>query len=1155
MISELLKRSGLALALLLATVCTVMAQTAQVTGRVTDTSGGVVVGTEVVVTNMGTGLRWEVNTNDAGYYTAPLLPPGKYQILAQKQGFKPVSRSGITLQVGQVARIDFILEVGAVSETVSVTGEIPRIETEQATLGTVVERQRVENLPLNGRNVVNLIKLVGGIQPTIRSADGFAQASEQSMSQIRFNGGPVYGNQVFFDGGTANAQVHHEVGFSPMLDTVQEFRVETNSLKAEYGQTSGGIINLVTKAGTNSIHGSLYEFGRNDALDARNAFATQRDSVTGRIKQVLRYHQFGGTVGGPVWIPGVLDGRNRTFFFAGYEQWRQITSPLRQGTVPTLAERSGDFTRSLDARGSLISIYDPSTTRQNPTGSGYVRNPFPGNVIPASRFDSASLKVLEFMPLPNAAPIDRNTNSLNFLALASYPMTQGTSNFRVDHRVNDRHSLFFRYAGKRNARDEKGWGLGVADPEQLARLANNDSHNWILAETATLSPSIINEFRANLMRMCLSFIHPSYNQNWPSRLGLSPSIPQDLFPRVEIAGELQLGTPPFANGARASHTLQVTDSVTITRGRHLIKAGMDHRLIRLNWVNFSYPSGQYVFSTSLTNNPQLTAGTGTGMATFLLGEVSSGVLRTTPFYSFQAWSNGSFIQDDFKIAPRLTLNLGLRYDIQSAPVERHNRYSNFNPMLMNSATGRPGTLTYAGVTSPRSFVDGDYNNFGPRFGFAYSLTRDGKTAVRGGYGVIYMLTFSGDTQGDASNSLGFQGQTDFVSPIAGPYRAFQFSQGPGRIVQPLGAAGGPSAYRGSSVVYQDRNAPAPYLQQWNLTFQRDAGAGWTLSVSYAGNRGVKLFGGGYNLNQIDPKYLALGLTLQDQVANPFVGQIANGSLASSSISRSQSLLPLPDYLNVNMVGAHSASSTYHSLQATVEKKYAKGLTALVSYTNGKLIDDATASAGSVGGMGDFRIGRYNRRLDRSIDSTDIPQRMVISGVYELPFGTGRHWLSHASAPVRQLAGGWQLNAITTLESGQPLSVRGASNFSGINWPDMIGDPTLPSSERAVTRWFNADAFRNPANFTIGNVGRTLPATRGPGLIDMSFSVFKVVRIRERMQVEVRAESFNALNHVNLNNPNTSFTPNSQGMNSNATFGRCTSALEPRRMQFGMRLTF
>ncbi len=1142
--------------LLLAAVCAAAyGQKAQITGRVVDASGGVVQDTEVRATNADTGLRWDASSNEAGYYTIPLLPPGVYQMLVRKPGFKPISRSGIRLEVGQVARIDFVLELGNVSETVTVAGELPALQTEHATLGTVVERKRIENLPLNGRNTLNLIKLVAGVQPTVRSADGFAQPSEQSMSQMRFNGGPVYGTQIFFDGGTNNAQVHHEAAFAPSLETIQEFRVETNALKAEFGQTSGGVVNLVSKGGTNQPHGALYEFVRNDAFDARNAFSTQRDPVTGRITQVLRYNQFGGTLGGPAWIPGVHDGRNRTFFFFGYEQWRQRTTPLMRSTVPTAAQRAGDFSQTFDSKGVLVPVYDPATTRTNPSGSGYVRSLFPGNVVPSSRFDAVSGNVLSYMPLPNATPSDAYTNSLNYISLRTFPMNQGATSIRVDHRATDRSNLFFRYSGKRNTRTQYGYGLGEADPDQNARTAHNDSHNWVAGMTQTVAPTMINEARVGLTRMCLPFIHSSYGKNWPEKLGLPSSIPQDLFPRVDISGMLSLGTPPYANGKRASHTLQASDSVTWMHGKHTVKFGTDQRWIRLNWVNSSYPSGQYVFSSSLTGDPQKPSGTGAAMASFLMGEVGSGVLRTTPFYSFQAWSNGLFVQDDIKISPRLTLNVGLRYDLQSPPVERHNQYSTFNPFVTNPATGRSGVMEYAGVGRRRQFVNLDKNDFGPRIGFAYSVTPDNRTVLRGGYGLIYLVTFSGNAQGDTPSSLGFQGETEFVAASLGPYAAFKFSNGPARVIAATGAKGGASAYLGTSVSYQNPNAPTPYLQQWNLTLQRELPGQWTVSVSYAGNRGVKLFGAGYNLNQMDPKYFSLGLDLQTQVANPFYGQIPSGALSSQTVARSQLLRPYPNYLNITTLADHGASSSYHSLQVTAEKRYSRGLTALVSYTNGKLINDATANAGSTAGTGDFRIGNINRRLDRAIDASDISQRLVASAVYELPFGNGKRFASGVRGVWKHLAGGWQLNSITTLETGTPLAVRGANNFTGINWPDVVQDPTLPAGERNVNRWFHTDVFRNPADYVMGNAPRTLPNTRGPGLVDISFSTFKTFEVRENVTLELRAEAFNAINHVNLVNPNVTFSPNRQGVNGNANFGKSTSSLEPRRLQFGLRLAF
>ncbi|MCZ2075425.1 MAG: carboxypeptidase regulatory-like domain-containing protein [Bryobacteraceae bacterium] len=1127
-----------------------------ITGTISDTQNARVPGVEVTATQVGTGLSFKATSSGDGTYVIPNLPVGRYEVEASAAGFKSFRRTDIVLEVSQRLRLDIALELGALTETITITGAVSRVQMEEATLGSVVERQRIEELPLNGRHVFNLVKLVAGVRPVDRGADGFAEISNQGFSQMTFNGGPVYGNQFYVDGGMNTVPVHNEISVVPMTDAVEEFKVETNSLKAEFGQTSGGVVNVVTKGGTNELHGSLYEFFRNDSLDARHAFATQTDPLTGRIKPILRYNQFGGTVGGPVYLPRIYDGRNRTFFFVGYEQWRQSSSSLRRSTVPTALERTGDFSRTFDSRGNLIPIYDPATTTQNPNGSGFVRQLFAGNVIPSSRFDPVSLRVLEFMPLPNAKPDDLLTNQLNFLSLASTPVNQGVTNIRIDRRFSDKDSLLGRYTVTRNTRQGRGWGLGPADPDIFARRDQRDNHNVIVTETHVFSPAVINEFKANLTRQNLPFLHPSFGGNWPDQLGMPAIFPRDLFPRVAISGMLPLGSDPFAAGIRAQHTIQVGDSITIVKGKHQIKAGVDQRWFRLNYTQLRNRSGNFSFSAGLTGDPLRPAGTGVGMATFLLGEVSGGTQEFVPAFSFHSWSTAMYFQDDYKVTPRLTLNLGLRYDLASEPVERHNRFSNFDPFIINPETNMPGVLTYADVTSPRHFVDRDYNNLGPRFGFAYDVTGDGKTAIRGGYGLIYMLVESGDTQGDNSNSFGFASATPFVPPGGGPFRAFRFSEGPNELIIPLGPAGGPSAFRGQNVRYQDRHAPTPYLQQWNLAIQRELPGRWVGTVAYAGNKGTKLFGGNYNLNQLDPIYWQqYGLGLQDQIENPFFGQITTGALSARKVQRSLLLQPFPDYGSITTYAAHNSSSIYHSLQVTIEKRYASGLSALVSYTNSKLINDSYSSAGSSGAIGEYRLGRFDRNLDRAIDQNDVTHRLVGSAVYELPFGPGKPLLSGTRGVLGHAAGGWQVNTIVTIESGTPLSVRGANNFTGINWPDVVHDPTLPSSERSVQRWFDTDAFRNPPDFVLGNAPRTLPTTRGPGMVDVALSAFKNFPIYERTNLEFRAEAFNAFNHVNHTNPNVTFSPNAAGVNTNAQFGRITNSLAARRIQLGLRLTF
>lgn len=1128
-----------------------------ITGTISDAQGGRVTNATVAVTQVGTNQKFTATSSSDGVFVIPALPIGEYEVTITAAGFSTYKQSNVVLEVGQRLRLDASLQVGDVSTTVTVTTEISRVQTESSSLGTVVEQERIQNLPLNGRHVFNLVKIIPGVQPRFKGSDGFAEVDNQNFSQISFNGGSVYSNQVFLDGGANTVPVHNEISVVPMVDTVQEFRVQTNALAAEFGQTSGGVISVVTRSGTNQFHGSLYEFFRNDALDARNAFLTERDPITGRTKPILRYNQYGGTLGGPLFTPrfgeggpAINNGKDKTFFFVGYERWNHRTANINRATVPTLAERSGDFSNTRDGQGRVITIYDPETTRAV-AGGGFTRDPFPGNIIPSNRIDPLSRRLLEYLPLPNVAPNNAFTNANNYLSLVGFPTDQGQITARIDHNFSDKDKLFGRYTRTQNTRMNRAWANGLADTD--ARDDQRNNHNFVFSETHVFSSTVVNDFRASVTRQNLVFQHPSFDQGLPGQLGFPAIIPQDAFPVISIDGILPFGSGRggFAGGYRKHHTVQVTDSLTWIVGRHAFKMGTDQRWNRLNFVNRLNPSGNFAFSAGLSNNPLAPAGTGFGFATYLTGAVSGGSQSVRPLFAFHSASNGSYFQDDWKISRRLTLNLGLRYDYATGPVERWNRSSNFDPFAVSSTTNLPGALEYAGVTKERQFTIQPKRNFGPRVGFAWDVHGDGKMAVRGGFGLIYSAIESGDTVGDNPNSLGFSVDTPFATAGGVPIKVFQFSAGPATLLQPLGVAGGPSAFRGQTVRFQEPKPPTPYVQQWNLTIQREIAAKFVLAATYAGNHGVHLFGGNYDLNQLDPQYFSLGLGLQTVVPNPFVGQITTGTLAGSTVQRQQLLRPFPDYQSVSILANHGASSTYHSFQFTGERRFSNGLSALVSYTNSKLINDSYSIAGGGGGSGDFRIGRLNRALDRAIDEEDISQRLVVSAVYELPFGPGRHFLN--GGVVSHIIGGWTLNTITTLQTGHPLKVRGANNFTGINWPDMVCDPTL--DDRTAAQWFNTSCFRNPANFVIGTVPRTLPNTRGPGYKDVALSLFRTQKLSERVNLEFRAEAFNAFNFVNYDDPNVTFSPNAQGVNTNANFGRITSSLPARRIQFGLRLSF
>jgi outer membrane receptor protein involved in Fe transport len=1140
---------ALAAALLAALPARAQSPTATITGTVSDAQGAAVPGVEVVARHVATNRTFSGLSSPDGVYVITSLPVGRFEVTAGLSGFKSFRRTDVVLAVGERLRVDVPLQLGGIDETITVSASGSKVQTEETSLGATVERERIENLPLNGRHVFNLVKIVPGVQPRSKASDGFAEVDNQAFSQLSFNGGPVSSNQFFLDGGMNMIPAHYEISVVPMVDAVEEFRVISSGLPAEYGQTSGGAVTVVTKAGTNDFRGSAWGFYRDDGLDARNAFAPG-------AKPKLDYKQYGATLGGPVF-------KNKTFFFAGFDRWDFTTANINRNRVPTEAERRGDFSNTRDGLGNLIVIYDPATTRPNPGGAGFIRDPFPGNVIPPSRMDPLAVRLLQYLPLPNNPP-DNPSNLNNYLAQEPFPIDQDQVTLRLDHTLTDKVRLFARYTETRNTRKFRAWGLEEEDADTDARDDQRNNHNAVLGSTYLVSSRLVNEFRASLTRQNLVFIHPSFGDDWPRTLGFPAVIPADAFPPINIAGMLPFGSGRggFAGGYRKSHVIQIADSLTWVRGRHTFKVGTDQRWIRLNFANRPNPSGSFMFQETLTNNPQRPAGTGFGFATFLLGEVSGGSQSVTPAFAFHAWSNGSYVQDDWKVNRRLTLNLGLRYDLVSGPVERWDRSSNFDPFVINPETGLLGALLYAGETKDRHFVKPPRNNIGPRLGFAYDLTGDGKTALRGYYGLLYGAVEPGDMVGDSANSLGFSTSTLFLPAGLGPFSAFRLSQGPATLNTPLGPAGGPSAFRGQDVRYQQMDAATPRLHQWYLTVQRELPAHFVITTAYVGNRGLHLFGGNYDLNQLDPQHFALGLALQDQVPNPFFGQISSGPLSARTVPRSQLLRPYPDYLSVSTLNNHGNWSKYHSLQMNLERRAASGLSAMVSYTFARLTSLGTSLAtgsGQVASPNTFRVGRLTRDLDAGVDESDVTHRLVVSGVWDLPIGKGRRFLSGGGA-LSQVLGGWQVNTIVTLQSGNPLMIRGANNFTGIPWPDLVGDPTLPASQRTAERWFNTDAFRNPAPFTVGNVPRTLENTRGPGYRDVTLSLFKNVRFSDRAKLELRVEAFNAFNFVNYGDlavatPSTTFTPNAAGVNTNANFGRITTALPARRIQLGARVTF
>lgn len=1142
-----MSRASLAICALIFAAVPVFCQQGRGTlsGTVTDATGAAVPGCTITIVNTGTNASFPAVSNDAGYYTAPSLPVGGYTLTAEAKGFKKEVRSGITLQVDQHAEVNFQLEIGAAAESIEVHGDATLIDTSSATVGKVVENRRINDLPLNGRNVLALVMLTPGVKsqggPT---NSGFADRGI-TLSATSINGGPSALNSLLIDGGNNNDSYMADVNVNPTVDAIQEFKVQSNVMSAEFGFTAGGVVNMVTKSGTNDPHGTLYEFFRNNALDARRAFTA--------FKEPYRYNQFGGALGGPVVLPKIYNGKDRTFFFFNYEEWRYVHSQSNILSVPTPEQRGGDFSNLRDASGKLITIYDPDTTRRNPNGPGFIRDAFPNNVIPANRFDPVSVKMLQFWPASNRAPTDPFTNSNNWIGQVGENRSMRQFTTKVDQRLSDRNALSARYSYYRHFNDN-GIASALPDPNVRERLDSYQNHNFVMTDMHTFTPAFLNEFRVDLARQYFPFQAYSYNQGWPQKLGLPADFPPYSLPRTVIDGLPGFGA--FTVGLRGQTTWQFFDMATVIRGSHSLKFGADIRILQANNYQREVPSGLFNFGSGLTGNPQAQAGTGSGLATFLLGDVTTANFTAYAGEAEQGWSGSFFFQDDWKVSRRLTLNLGLRYDLQPPGYERHGGTSNFNPSLRNPDNGLAGRMTYAGVDYGDTFLSTRTNNFGPRIGFAYDLSGNGRTVLRGGYAIFYPQIFYREFFG---NTAGFANTTTSYNPPAGNTNvpSFQFRNGfPSPYIQPLGAQLGPSAFLGQGVTWDQTNEKNPRSQQWNIGIQKQLPGQWMIDAAYSGNKVNNLAAGSYEYNVIDPSNYSLGLALQDQVPNPYAG-IVPGSLGAGTIQRLQLLKPFPYYSSVSVRNPHLGESYYHAFLLSVEKRFSRGVSFLASYTKAKLISDSVVTPMNFGnveqsGIVGYQDGKYNRAAERSLDPTDVSDRLVMSGIFELPFGRGQRF-SPGNRVVNGLIGGWQMNLIGTIQTGNPVPISGANNNLASR-PNSTGQ-SAKLSNRTAEHWFNTSVFVNPPLYTYGNVGRTLPDVRQPGVVNFDLSMIKDTNLIERLKLQFRAEAFNFVNHTNLGLVNSRFVPGPNGNNQSATFGTITSARDPRIIQFGLKLIF
>jgi len=1118
--------------------------TGSVTGTVTDPTGATVIKAEIQLTNTGTGAIESATTDASGNFRFLLLPPGVYALRASSAGFKVFQRDGIIVEVDRSLAIPVVLQIGEVSETVEVVGGSPLLEPNTSSLGTVMEEKKVEDLPLNGRNPMGLANLI----PTVRGIGYFGGQvlSSWRLAAVAIGGGQPLTNGYLVDG-IANDKM---VNSGPMtfltVDSTEEFKVQTNAMSAEFGRTSGGVISMISKSGTNATHGSLFEFLRNDKLNANDFFANR----AGRQIPPDKVNQFGGTVGGPII-------RNKLFYFFNYEGYRERSSSVETINSPTAAQRAGDFSTTTTSAGQLITVYDPSTTRPDPANSGkFIRDPFAGNRIPAGRINAVGQNILSYYPQPNLPGL-----SANLFLISPVPINKDYESIRVDYIISSSQRLSGRFLDDRLDWHFSNFFNNIADVD--GRAIKIPRRNLFLGYTDTLSPTLLFDARVGFNRQTEAYNTPSQGFDI-TKLGMpasllhesqpAPGAPQGTFPRLSVSDLTTFG----GTDASANHTVTGSSSATLTKihGEHTWKFGYEFRLYQSNVFGVSSPIGSYSFNRAFTQGPnpdQASTTAGYSVASLLLGTPASASAGINAASTDTLKYHGLFLQDDWKVSRKLTLNLGLRWDKEGAPTDRYNVFANFDPTIASPlkvpGLNLPGGLVYPGVNgSPREFNTSSNRNFQPRFGFAYQLKP--RTVLRGGYGIMFVPT----TQASYP-AIGFSSTTAMVTSTDGgrtPANTIS-NPFPNGLIRPTGSSLGALTGVGTNLTGQLFNIGHGYSQQWNFTLQHQPWNNWLFEVAYVGNHGVHLFMYNQNLNWLPNQYLSLGTALGSLVPNPFYGVITSGPLTAAQIPQEQLLLPFPQFtalsgsLQGGVVNPNSflSSSIYHALTLKVEKRFSGGFSLLASYAASKLLDlGDNLTQVRPGGVIGYAVQNWNNLAgERSKSLYDVPQRLVMTALWDIPFGKS------GNPFYRAAAGGWQLNAITTIQSGLPIPL-GATVLGGGDRPNVVPGVSDKLAAQSLSQWFNTAAFSAPAPFTYGNVSRTLPDISSDGVFSMDFSAFKNFTLWERYQFQFRAEAFNLTNTPVFDTPGTTYgTP---------LFGVVTATAfspHPRVIQFGLRLRF
>jgi Carboxypeptidase regulatory-like domain len=1137
----------------------VWAQTASgtIVGTVTDGSGSGIPGAAVSLTNNRTGDHRVVQSSSEGGYEFLNLPPDHYRVEIGKTGFKSLKREDIELQVSASVRVDAALQVGDVSQTIEVTGQTPLLQTETSSLGTVVNARTVQEMPLNGRNVLNLVTLVPGV---VAQGDSMNNPTGQNIfafGNFQIGGAPSGMNATLFDGATLNPYSGTLVALVPTQDSTQEFKVESNSPGPEFGRFAGGVVNMVSKSGSNGFHGTAYEFLRNKALNA-NTFFNNADGVA---RGAFTQNQYGANLGGPI-------KKDKTFFFVGWEGFRLRYGVPFTESVPTLQQRVGDFSNTRTANGQLVPIYDPASTVVNPATGAVTRTQYPNNIIPTSKLNPTALILANYWGKPNAPGLPF-TNASNFQANAGAGGNNDQVTARLDHTVSDKQRIFMRYSYWTNlSLAEDPYGNGVYQDRGPETWITNQA---VIGDTYMISPTTILDVHAAFLRFQYARSPSSLGTDL-TQFGLPASLNSQVSFRVLPQPNVQNFNNIWSSQGAGSVINQANDNysiypvITKIQGSHTFKFGGEVRRQVMNYIQSNIGSGYYSFDNLFTaaspTAPTVNGvSTGYGFASFMAGAGSSGSVVTPVPYSYRNYYAGVYFNDSWQVSKKLTVNLGLRWEMPFPQVERYNRFDVLQPYAPSpfaAASGIPnlnGTLGL--VSSPanpsRYGAATQMKLFAPRLGLAYRLGE--KTVIRAAYGIYYVPDDGPGGTGVTSITQPWastpDNETTIGTPLNNPF--------------PTGIAQPPQRNPNFNQVLLGTGVSGPvngaqnigYTQQWNFGIQRQLADGLSLEIAYAGSKGTHM-GGSTTLDQIPTADLSLGLAaLNKQVPNPFSGTIPYGTLSLPTIAAGQLLRPYPQYTGVSESNLGRQDYSYNSLQIQAQKRFRQGGTILASYTWSKNIGNFDSSASWLEASQLANIQNNNNlQAERAVSGFDVPQRLLVSYSYDLPFGKGRQFLGGVSGIADKLVSGWGINGISTFQEGFPLTLNTSSNplsayGVGTLRPNYTGGCNIAesgSSQQKLTNWFNAACFTQPVGATFGNLGRTLTAVRTAGMANYDFSVFKGIAVTERINVQFRTEFFNIFNRSQFGPPGETL--------GTAQFGVISSTLgNPRLVQFSLRANF